>query len=197
MTACASSGHAAIRPRLLAAAAAVLLGACATLSAPPDRIHSGRFTAATITAPDAPPSQSVSGRFTVEVRGTRRIIDVATPLGTTIARIDIVPGSATATGPQMQTATGPDPDVLVEQLLGWRLPVSGLADWIEGRPAPGRPARTQGDAGRLSLIEQDGWLVRIAEYTSAGAPRLMTLERPAALPEPGLRVRLVLEDPAS
>lgn len=189
-------GQAALR-WLMAAAASLLLGACATLSAPPDRVHSGRFTATTIPAPDTAAAQSVSGRFTVEVRGTRRIIDVATPLGTTIARIDLVPGSATATGPHMQTATGPDPDVLVEQLLGWRLPVAGLSDWIEGRPAPGRPARTHSEAGRLSLIEQDGWLIRIAEYGPAGAPRLLTLERPAALPDPGLRVRLVLEDPAS
>lgn len=196
MTVRASPGRAAA-PRLLVAAASVLLGACATISAPPDRVHTGRFTAATIAAPGAQPAQNVSGRFTVEVRGTRRIIDVATPLGTTIARIDLVPGSATATGPQMQTATGPDPDVLVEQLLGWRLPVAGLADWIEGRPAPGRPARTEGEAGRLSLIEQDGWLIRIAEYSPAGTPRLLTLERPAMLPDPGLRVRLVLEDPAS
>jgi len=192
----APTGQAALS-RLLAAAASIALSACATISAPPDRVHSGRFTATTIPAPNGPAAQSVSGRFTVEVRGTRRIIDMATPLGTTIARIDILPGSATATGPQMQTATGPDPDALVEQLLGWRLPVAGLSDWIEGRPAPGRPARTHSEDGRLSLIEQDGWLIRIAEYGPAGAPRLLTLERPAALPDPGLRVRLVLEDAAS
>lgn len=196
MTARAASGRS-CAPRLLIAAASLLLGACASLTAPPERVHAGRFTAATIAAPGAQPAQNVSGRFSVEVRGTRRIIDVATPLGTTIARIDIHPGSTTATGPQMQTVTGPDPDALVEQLLGWRLPVSGLADWIEGRPVPGRPARTEGEAGRLSVIEQDGWLIRIAEYSPVGAPRLLTLERPPALPDPGLRVRLVLEDPAS
>ncbi len=179
-------------------AATLLLAACATLTAPPDRVHAGRFSASTIlatgSAPGAATPQSVSGRFSVEVRGARRIVEVATPLGTTIARIDIAPGSATAIGPQLQTVSGPDPDALVEQLLGWRLPVSGLTDWIEGRPAAGRPARTEGEPGRLSLIEQDGWLIRIEEYKAPGQPRLLTLERPPTTHEQGLRVRLVLED---
>lgn len=202
VTAGALPGHArhALLRRGLAATAALLVGACATLTAPPDRLHTGRFSASTIlptgSAPASESPQSVAGRFTVEVRGARRIVDVASPLGTTIARIDIAPGSATATGPQMQTATGPDPDALVEQLLGWRLPVAGLADWIEGRPSAGRPARTEGEPGRLSVIEQDGWLIRIAEHTAAGSPRLLTMERAPTARAQGLRVRLVLEDPS-
>ncbi len=80
--------------------------------------------------------ENVSGRFNFEVRGPQQVLELSSPLGTTVARIEIEPGGARATGAQMQEVRGADADALTEQLLGWRLPVSGLADWIEGRPVP-------------------------------------------------------------
>ena len=123
-------------------------------------MYTGRFSAV---ATQAERRESVSGRFSVEVRGDRQRIDLATPLGTTVARIEVGPDGASASGPGMEEERGPDADALAEQLLGWRLPVSGLSDWIEGRPAPSRPARVERDGDRAVLIEQDGWTVRLAE----------------------------------
>jgi outer membrane lipoprotein LolB len=179
----------------LVALIALVLAACATPSVPPERAYSGRFSATAVDA--SRQNSSVSGRFTVEVRGNRQLIDLATPVGTTVARIEIEPGSAQATGPQLQTVTGPDADELVERLLGWRLPVTGLADWLEGRPEPTRPARTQMSGERLSTIEQDGWTIHIDEYSTAtNRPRRLSLERPMAGREPAVSVRLIVDDPA-
>jgi len=170
------------------------LAACATPSAPPERVTSGRFSA---TASNGDKRDSISGRFTIEVRGAQQVIDLATPVGTTVARIDIEPGRATATGPQMQTASGPNADELIEQVLGWRLPVAGLADWIEGRPDPARPARTRRDGDRVSEIEQDGWTIRIPEYSpTTTRPRRLDLDRPMIGTHPAVTVRLVVDDPA-
>jgi outer membrane lipoprotein LolB len=169
------------------------LTACATAPTPVERAYSGRFSATA--QADARPS-SVSGRFTVEVRGNRQLIDLATPIGTTVARIEIEPGRATATGPEMQTASGPDADQLIEQLLGWRLPVAGLSDWLEGRPEPSRPARTQMNGNRVSSIEQDGWTIRIDEYsTLTNKPRRLQLDRPQLDGQPAVSVRLIVDDP--
>jgi len=175
---------------------AVLLAACATApETTPDRVYTGRFSAV---ATQGDKRESVSGRFTVEVRGDRQRIDLATPLGTTVARIEVGPEGASANGPGMQEARGPDADALAEQLLGWRLPVSGLSDWIEGRPVPTRPARVERDGSRLVLIEQDGWTVRLAETFAASArPRLIVLERAASPLAPGVVLRLVVDDPAA
>lgn len=182
------------RVALAAFAVVLALTACATPSAVPERAFSGRFSA---TAVGAAPATTVNGRFTIEVRGSRQIIDLATPVGTTVARIEIEPGKAVATGPQLQTATGTDADALVESLLGWRLPVSGLADWLEGRPEPSRPARTQSNGNRISLIEQDGWTVRIDEYSAAtNKPRRLSMERPLSGSQPAVSVRLIVDDPA-
>jgi outer membrane lipoprotein LolB len=174
----------------------ILIAGCATApETTPDRVYAGRFSAL---ATQGEKRESVSGRFSVEVRGDRQRIDLATPLGTTVARIEVGPEGANASGPGMPEARGPDADALAEQLLGWRLPVSGLPDWIEGRPVPSRPARVERDGGRPLLIEQDGWTVRIAEtFAASGRPRLIVLERAASPPAPGVVLRLVVDDPAA
>ena len=182
--------------RSLAAAALVfLLAACATVpTAPADRSYTGRFSAV---AMQGDRREAVSGRFTFEIRGPHQSIDLATPLGTTVARIEIGPRGARATGSSLEAAEGPDADALAERLLGWRLPVGGLADWIEGRPAPGRPAQVERRNGDVGSIQQDGWSIRIAErFEPGGRPRLLVFERAAAPLAPAVMLRLVLDDPA-
>ena len=174
-------------------ASVALLTACAT---PPrstaDRAYSGRFAVTTALAEQR---ESVSGRFTLEVRGPQQILELASPLGTTVARIEIEPGSARAIGARMQEVRGADADALTEQLLGWPLPVSGLADWIEGRPVPQRSARIERDGERIVLIEQDGWVIRLSEYLEGAArPRRLALERPAGANTPSVTLRLIVDE---
>lgn len=171
-----------------------LLTGCATPPVVPEHSVGGRF-AATATRGDN--RQSVSGRFVMVTAGARRTLELSTPVGTTVARVEIEPGRASVTGPQLETITGPDADALVERALGWRLPVAGLADWLAGRPDPARPARVVNDGDR-TLIEQDGWTVTIEENSPlTGRPRRLTLLRPERAPEPALTVRLIVDDPAA
>ena len=174
-------------------ASAALLTACATSPrSPADRAYSGRFAVTTALGEQR---ESVSGRFSLEVRGPQQILEVASPLGTTVARIEIEPGGARATGARMQEVRGADADALTEQLLGWPLPVSGLADWIEGRPVPQRSARIERDGERIVLIEQDGWVIRLSEYLEGTArPRRLVLERPAGVDTPSVTLRLIVDD---
>lgn len=186
--------------RALAAGSVVaLLSACA--SAPvslPERSYSGRFAATAVRGTE---TQNVSGRFSLEVRGADQVFDLATPIGTTVARVEIGPDGARARGPQLDEVRGDNADALAERLLGWPLPVSGLADWIEGRPVPGRPARVERVDGRIASIVQDGWTIQIAESFEAvnqlaqRRPRRLVIERPAYGPDPSVTVRLILDDP--
>lgn len=173
----------------------LLVTGCATEPvAPPERSYTGRFSAL---ATQGERRETVAGRFALEVRGERRTIDLSTPLGTTVARIEVGPEGARASGPGMQDARGSDADQLAEQLLGWRLPVTGIADWIEGRPVPARAARVERDGSHALVIEQDDWTIRYAERFAGGQPRLIVLERPAAPLAPAVLLRLVLDDPAA
>ena len=176
-------------------ATVALIAACATTSPPPpaDRAYTGRFSATTVLGEQR---DSVSGRFNLETRGAQHVLELLSPLGTTVARIEVEPGSARATGAQMREVRGPDADAITEQLLGWPLPVSGLTDWIQGRPTPQRIARTELESGRVTLIEQDGWTIRLPEYfDSTGGPRRLVLERAGLGGTPAVALRLVVDDP--
>ena len=186
---------ASMRALAVALTSALLLAACATTPSvsSADRAYTGRFA---VTTAFGEKRENISGRFNFEVRGPQQVLELASPLGTTVARIEIEPGSARATGAGMQEVRGADADALTEQLLGWRLPVSGLADWIEGRPVAQRAARLQRDGDRVVLIEQDGWEIRLSEYFEGlSRPRRLALERPAAPDAPSVLLRLIVDEP--
>lgn len=192
---CVAGGYRAASALFAGLLALVVAGCAAVPATAPDRLYTGRFS---VVATSGDKRETVSGRFNVEVRGDRQTIDLATPLGTTVARIEVGPDGARARGPGVDEVQGRDADALTEQLLGWRLPVSGMSDWIEGRPAPGRPARVERDGTRPVLIEQDGWVVRLSEaFPASGRPRLIVLERPASPLAPGVVLRLILDEPAA
>jgi outer membrane lipoprotein LolB len=170
-----------------------ILAACSTAPVtPPERSYTGRFSAITTAGEQR---ESVSGRFNFEIRGPQQRLELASPLGTTVARIEVDATGARATGAQMQEMRGPDADALAEQLLGWRLPVSGLSDWIEGRPVPERAARVERKNGRIVAIEQDGWLIQLPEaFEATTKPKRLVLERPSAPNTPAVTLRLIVDD---
>ena len=186
---------ASMRALAVALTSAALLTACATTPSvsPADRAYTGRFA---VTTALGEKRENVSGRFNFEVRGHQQLLELASPLGTTVARIEIEPGGARVIGAQMQEVRGADADAVTEQLLGWRLPVSGLADWIEGRPVAERAARLQRDGDRIVFIEQDGWEIRLSEYfEGTERPRRLALERPAGPSTPSVLLRLIVDEP--
>ena len=77
----------------------LLTGCAAPILAPPDRAYSGRFAVTTALGEQR---ENVSGRFNLEIRGSQQTVELASPLGTTVARVEIEPGGARATGAQMQ-----------------------------------------------------------------------------------------------
>ena len=101
---------------------------------------------------------------------------ITTPMGQGVARI-VREGDAV----QLTTADGkeyraPDAESLTERTLGFRLPLEGLADWVQGRPSPGAPAREQkASDGKLVALEQRGWHVDYQGYGDDDRPSLMRL----------------------
>jgi len=60
----------------------------------------------------------------------------------------------------------PSPEALLEEQLGWRLPVSHLVWWVRGLPAPDSKSTLSLDGdSRLATLDQDGWQVQYLSYT--------------------------------
>lgn len=176
--------------RLALLAGTLALSACASLAPPPPEAGwTGRFSASAH-LPER--SESVSGNFRLEERPGSTLLDLGTPLGTTLLRVEQDRAGARATGPNGLSVSGPDAEALSEQLLGVRLPVTGLPYWIDGRPAPlGTPAR---GASPTEGFQQDGWEVSVLERDPSGQARRVLLERPAQAAAPALRVLLVIDE---
>ena len=101
---------------------------------------------------------------------------ITTPMGQGVARI-VREGDAV----QLTTADGkeyraPDAESLTERTLGFRLPLEGLADWVQGRASPGLPAREQkASDGKLHSLDQRGWHIDYLAYGDDERPSLMRL----------------------
>lgn len=69
----------------------------------------------------------------------------------------------TSDGEQYSAET---PEQLLEEVLGWRLPVSALRDWVRGLPYQAEQVDLQemDDDGRLLALHQAGWQVEFLRY---------------------------------
>ena len=86
---------------------------------------------------------------------------------------------------QQSRVTAADPDMLLAQITGVRLPVKGLRYWIRGIPVPSQPVqgRVFDQNQRLTRFQQQGWTIDVLSYTTLEngleLPRRMNAERGA------------------
>ena len=84
--------------------------------------------------------------------------------------------------------TAADAETLTEQVLGFRLPLRGLTDWVRARPATDAPAQAEyAQDGRLLTLEQHGWRIEYMAYEGIQPKRLK-------LVYPGLELRLAITE---
>ncbi len=92
-------------------------------------------------------------------------IRLAGPMGRGAARLTGRPGAVsldTANQGQLQAESA---EALLQQQLGWSLPVAHLFWWIRGLPAEDSKSRLTLDSeSRLAKLEQDDWQVEYLSY---------------------------------
>lgn len=95
------------------------------------------------------------------------------PLGQTVARIQRDAQGVTLTSAEAQHHAQ-DVETLTQQVLGWRLPLSGLQTWVLAQPSHTAFSVQRDPQGRLSTLQQDGWNIRYTRYASDAADSLPT-----------------------
>ena len=133
-----------------------------------------------------------AGSFRWRHASERDELTLLSPTGQAVALL-----SGDRQGVQMQSsdgriATASDWTALTERGLGWRLPVDGLAYWIQGAPRAGAPYTAEAaEGGRPSVLRQDGWTIVYVDY----APGPDAVSRPArlTLSYPEVELRLAVD----
>ena len=166
------------------------LAGCAT--PPPTDLQNwqGRFSVTMLAPPGAAASDAqeireerAHGTFKLTRSRDTIKIEIFSPFGQTLASAH---SSATG-GAELTTSDGrhfvaADPDTLVEQAFGWRLPVSALPQWLDGSSlGPGTDYTTVQD-----------WSVKADQRFDNGAPRRLTARWPASQRYGERRINLFL-----
>ncbi|MHB1943042.1 MAG: lipoprotein insertase outer membrane protein LolB [Acidiferrobacteraceae bacterium] len=85
---------------------------------------------------------------------------------------------------------------LIYRVTGWRMPAGDLSYWIVGAARPGVPQRHTADRrGRLTMLEQAGWIIRFRGYDRYGSvalPRRLTLAYQGNRPRSEVHLLLVV-----
>jgi outer membrane lipoprotein LolB len=111
---------------------------------------------------------------------------ITSPVGQGIARISREGGLFRIVTSDSKEYRAPDAESLTEEALGWRLPLSGLSDWVQGRASLDRPAGVSDRAGEGLEIRQDGWTIAYEEFRE-GRPFRLRLSRE------GIEIRLIID----
>ncbi|MBW0449139.1 lipoprotein localization protein LolB [bacterium M00.F.Ca.ET.228.01.1.1] len=190
----------------LAAAAVLALSGCASVK------PQGPSTSNAATAVTAQTSRAYQGRFAVQYNdqngqqrnaygnfswqetGDTVTLQLRNPLGQTLAIVTSSPASATLELPNRQPLTADNVSTLMQNALGFALPVEGLRYWLQPSPAPTSRAKTEKDPeqpSRLKEITQDGWTIDYLAYAEAPATGVKRVN--LTRDEPPLDIKLVLD----
>jgi len=189
----------------LAAAALVTLAGCASVK------PEGPSTSNAATAVTAQTSRQYHGRFAVQYvdqngqqrnaygnfqwqeNGDTVSLELRNPLGQTLAIVTSSTSSATLELPNRQPLSADNVSTLMQNALGFALPVEGLRYWLQPSAAPTSRAKTETDPqdDRLKQIQQDGWTIDYVSYADAPATGVKRLN--LSRDNPPLDIKLVLD----
>ncbi len=134
---------------------------------------------------------SLAGKIAWTHQPLRDDISLASPLGNQLAQITRDATGVVLTDSRQQQVRALDAETLTEQQLGWRLPLSGLTDWVRARASANGEAQRD-SAGRLVRLSESGWEIEFAYASDAARrPRRLIMSYGRALRP--LELRLVID----
>ncbi|RJG03592.1 lipoprotein insertase outer membrane protein LolB [Noviherbaspirillum sedimenti] len=143
--------------------------------------------------------EALHGSFSWSQTPQRTLLTLFSPLGQTLAVIEVQAGGASLTQAGQAPKVAADADALAQTALGWPLPVAGLRDWLQGfaRDARSQPWVAPAEPGS-AVSTPDGWRIVYTSWQQAGAadavrPRRIDLARQTAEAGP-VSLRIVIDN---
>ncbi|OIQ91116.1 outer-membrane lipoprotein LolB precursor [mine drainage metagenome] len=100
-------------------------------------------------------------------------ITLYSPLGNQVASIKKTSNKVTLEEANGKSTSASDTEALTQTVLGWRLPLAGLADWSLGRPTNNDIQDiTLDNQGLVNTLKQDGWDIQYLKYAESNGQLL-------------------------
>jgi outer membrane lipoprotein LolB len=130
-------------------------------------------------------NEAFSGNLAWRHAGGSDEMLITSPLGAGVARLVRQGDAIVLSTAEPREYRGSDAEALTQEVLGFRVPVAGLADWVRGKAGGGATNVQRGDDGRLRSLEQGGWRIEYLEYQGELPSRMR-------LSTPGIELRLAI-----
>lgn len=186
----------------------MLMAACASLPAPPTQGSASpaaqqrtqRLQAAHQFALEAKLAVQYAGKgYTARMEWQHEAqedtLRIFSPLGQQVALIHRTPQSVTLIDQAGKEHEAADVASLTERLLGWRLPLAGLSQWVLGIPHPASPFQANYlESGAPASLAQDQWQINYDDYRqTAHNGALEQLPYTTRLQQQDVRLKLVIQ----
>ena len=169
--------------RFFPAILAILLGGCAGIPSQPGRtpatqeelgrsyIENIDMTGRLSVRYQGPQQEEgLHGNFTWNQTSGHTSVSLLSPLGQTVAVVDVTPDSARLTQAGHPPRSATDVDQLTALALGWPLPVGGLRRWLQGFVIDTGGRQIVATPSASEIITPDGWHIRYASWNEDMAP---------------------------
>lgn len=131
-------------------------------------------------------SESFTGNLTWKHARDADELTISTPLGQGVARIARQGDAIVLATAEPREYRSTDAEAITERVLGFRVPLAGLADWVRARPSTESPAQAEySPDGKLRTLAQSGWMIEYQDYDGARPTRMR-------LVYPGIELRLAI-----
>lgn len=112
--------------------------------------------------------EALHGSFVWAQHPDRTNITLLSPLGQTMAMIDVTPGGATLTQSGQPVRAAANADALAAEALGWPLPIAGLRHWLQGFAVDANGGKFIATPQATDVATRDGWKIRYVDWQNDG-----------------------------
>lgn len=122
--------------------------------------------------------QSWSGAFNWAQSPQSTLVTLLSPLGQTVATIVVTPSGATLTQTDKEPRSATNVDALVQDTLGWPLPISNLRNWMQARATNRQGQLVVATPQMTDTIDTgDGWRLRYLSWQDESEPGMQNVPK--------------------
>jgi len=141
-------------------------------------------------------AQNGGGQISFDWLHTRKdqVLSFKTPLGQNALQLTVNPGGATLIDHEGQVTQGENGEAMLNEALGWSVPLESLRAWLLGLPASREDSYTLDPQGRLLTLDSQGWTIEYKRYNEINGQGLsLSLPSKFELRRSEISLRLVID----